>query len=110
MADLGAQPVGCMLSRDFGGRQYMNAHAAESNEIYGSWTANLSEDRHDYGFVLFGAHLLLHLNCGRRCPLLFYDLVSWEDCATHQAVADELGTVREIVTRLLNRFAAAGAV
>jgi len=29
---------------------------------------------------------------------------------THQTVADELGTVREIVTRLLNRFAAAGAV
>jgi CRP/FNR family transcriptional regulator, anaerobic regulatory protein len=30
--------------------------------------------------------------------------------ATHQAVADELGTVREIITRLLNRFEAAGAV
>jgi CRP/FNR family transcriptional regulator len=29
---------------------------------------------------------------------------------THQALADELGTVREIVTRLLNRFEAAGAV
>jgi CRP/FNR family transcriptional regulator len=30
--------------------------------------------------------------------------------ATHQAIADELGTVREIVTRLLNRFEALGAV
>lgn len=29
---------------------------------------------------------------------------------THQALADELGTVREIVTRLLNRFETAGAV
>ncbi len=29
---------------------------------------------------------------------------------THQALADELGTVREIVTRLLNRFEAAGLV
>jgi CRP/FNR family transcriptional regulator len=29
---------------------------------------------------------------------------------THQALADELGTVREIVTRLLNRFQAAGYV
>ncbi len=29
---------------------------------------------------------------------------------THHALADELGTVREIVTRLLNRFAAAGYV
>jgi CRP/FNR family transcriptional regulator len=29
---------------------------------------------------------------------------------THQAVADELGTVREMITRLLNRFEAAGAV
>ena len=29
---------------------------------------------------------------------------------THQALADELGTVREIVTRLLNRFEAAGYV
>jgi CRP/FNR family transcriptional regulator len=30
--------------------------------------------------------------------------------ATHQALADELGTVREIVTRLLNRFEVAGYV
>jgi CRP/FNR family transcriptional regulator len=30
--------------------------------------------------------------------------------ATHQALADELGTVREIVTRLLKRFEAAGWV
>lgn len=30
--------------------------------------------------------------------------------STHQALADELGTVREIVTRLLRRFEAAGAV
>lgn len=29
---------------------------------------------------------------------------------THQAVAGEFGSVREIITRLLNRFAAAGAV
>lgn len=29
---------------------------------------------------------------------------------THQALAGELGTVREIITRLLNRFEAAGAV
>ncbi len=29
---------------------------------------------------------------------------------THQALADELGTVREIVTRLLNRFETAGLV
>jgi CRP/FNR family transcriptional regulator len=29
---------------------------------------------------------------------------------THQALADELGTVREIVTRLLKRFEAAGWV
>lgn len=29
---------------------------------------------------------------------------------THQALADELGTVREIVTRLLNRFETTGAV
>jgi CRP/FNR family transcriptional regulator len=29
---------------------------------------------------------------------------------THQELADELGTVREIITRLLKRFAAAGAV
>jgi CRP/FNR family transcriptional regulator len=29
---------------------------------------------------------------------------------THQALADDLGTVREIVTRLLNRFQAAGYV
>ncbi len=29
---------------------------------------------------------------------------------THQALADELGTVREIVTRLLNRFEASGYV
>ncbi|MBS0376239.1 MAG: Crp/Fnr family transcriptional regulator [Proteobacteria bacterium] len=29
---------------------------------------------------------------------------------THQALADELGTVREIITRLLNRFESAGAV
>ena len=28
--------------------------------------------------------------------------------ATHQALADELGTVREIVTRLLRRFERAG--
>ena len=30
--------------------------------------------------------------------------------ATHQALADELGTVREIVTRLLRRFERAGWV
>ena len=30
--------------------------------------------------------------------------------ATHQALADELGTVREIVTRLLKRFERAGWV
>jgi CRP/FNR family transcriptional regulator len=30
--------------------------------------------------------------------------------ATHQALADELGTVREIVTRLLKRFEHAGWV
>lgn len=30
--------------------------------------------------------------------------------ATHQMIADELGTVREMVTRLLNRFADAGLV
>lgn len=29
---------------------------------------------------------------------------------THQALADELGTVREIITRLLNRFEAAGYI
>lgn len=29
---------------------------------------------------------------------------------THQELADELGTVREIITRLLNRFESAGAV
>ncbi len=29
---------------------------------------------------------------------------------THQGLADELGTVREIITRLLNRFEAAGVV
>ena len=30
--------------------------------------------------------------------------------ATHQALADELGTVREIVTRLLHRFERDGLV
>jgi CRP-like cAMP-binding protein len=30
--------------------------------------------------------------------------------ATHQALAEELGTVREMVTRLLNRFESAGSV
>jgi CRP/FNR family transcriptional regulator len=31
-------------------------------------------------------------------------------CATHQELADELGTVREIVSRLLSRFERAGWV
>ncbi len=40
-------------------------------------------------------HLLGHGQCYRT---------------THQALADELGTVREIITRLLNRFEAAGYI
>jgi CRP/FNR family transcriptional regulator len=40
-------------------------------------------------------HLLGHGQCYRT---------------THQTIADELGTVREIITRLLNRFAAAGYI
>ena len=78
------------------------AHPAFRKFVFGVFSERLSDLMILIDAIAFhrldqrlADHLLGHGQCYRT---------------THQALADELGTVREIITRLLNRFEAAGHI
>ena len=87
-----------------------------SPELFGRWTGHAEFRRFVFG--LFAERLADLMNLidaiafQRLDRRLAQHLLGHGQVlrTTHQALADELGTVREIVTRLLNRFEAAGYV
>jgi CRP/FNR family transcriptional regulator len=80
----------------------LTVHPAFRKFVFGVFSERLSDLMILFDAIAFhrldqrlADHLLGHGQCYRT---------------THQALADELGTVREIITRLLNRFEAAGYI